>query len=453
MTYVLWFLLWTGVDPRYTVETISLTGAQNFQLSRELVDDIQRLVGQRFDQQALDELVAAVGNELRGHSVTYKVAPGDQPEHVRIVLEVAPRPEAPAASEPAQINVNERYTIEDVQLTGIDRKRLSDRLREDLRKLIGARFSQQALDDILRRLRREVRPRRVAQKVLRGDKPEHVKVEIEVIRRRAEEAALHLSKFLYHSKQGWSAKAIGDASIGRNTSLIGGLVSDGDDRLERYAGIVAGFEAKQVATERVRLRFLFETYHQIWNRATLTALTSRPDLPGIYRTRQNFEPTLVVTPARGLSLTAGASLQLVRTQFPAAHTEAANAAVGGLQYRPRWEDPAGNRHDLDLGYEVRAAGRTLHSDFPRRRRPAEGSAFSWRWRWCPEAIPCRPARRACLGSGRNACRPPGSRAWRCGRRWPAPSPPSLPPPPGAPRRLRTAGSNRCGAASASRPRS
>ena len=71
-----------GVEGGATVESISLTGAQNYRLSQGLVEQIQRLIGEKFNQPALDDLARGIGNELGGYSVSQKVTPGDQPEQI-----------------------------------------------------------------------------------------------------------------------------------------------------------------------------------------------------------------------------------------------------------------------------------------------------------------------------------------------------------------------------------
>ncbi|MBI3696031.1 MAG: BamA/TamA family outer membrane protein [Acidobacteria bacterium] len=353
-----------GVDADATIQSISLTGAQNYQLSQGLVAQLQRLIGQKFNQQALDDLARGIGNELGGHSVSQKVTSGDQPDQVRVVLEVLPQGEARQGSgEEPELNVNARYTVEDVHLTGPDQRKLTKELKQELQKLVGEKFNQEALDELKRRIKKELRIGSITQKVTRGEKPEHVKVELELSSGQDREAEINLSKVVYHAKQGWSATVVGDFNIAPQTSLLLGIASNGDDLLERYAGLMAGFESKRVVTDRLRLRFLFQTFHEQWNRATLAALESANDGPGIYRTRKSFEPTLTVSLARPLTLSAGTSLQLVQTQFPTARTEAANAAVGGLRYHQRFEDSQNNKHDLEASYEVRAAGRTFDSDF------------------------------------------------------------------------------------------
>src|SRR5712692_8114429 len=197
-------LLANGVSIRAAaqiVESISLTGAQNYNLSADLLQQIQRLNGQRYDQASLDELAKAVGNELRDCAVSQRVAPSEQPDHVKVVFEVTPRVGAPAGVEP-ETNVNSRYTVEDVEVKGADKKKLSKTISDDIQKLIGKKFSQEAFDDLAGRIRRELHASAVSNRVVRGEKPEHVRVVLEVNPERENLHEVNLSKFLYDSKQG-----------------------------------------------------------------------------------------------------------------------------------------------------------------------------------------------------------------------------------------------------------
>jgi hypothetical protein len=264
------------------------------------------------------------------------------------------------APTPLEFNVNSRYIVESVEFAG-DSPGLSTRLREEIQRAVGQKLNSAYLEDLARQIEREVRARTVTHRVERGSRPDHVKVVFQITRSEPR-FDLSVPKFLYHSKQGWSAGV--DATVAVSSHRFAfGLVSDGDELAERYAGLLARYENRRLGTDRLRLRFDFESYHQQWNNATLEALDQRADVPGIYRTRHNFQPVLAYEPVRGLTLAAGASFQQIQTQFPAARTEAANAVVTTLRYQRRPESSGPNHHSLDAGYSLRAATRSLDSDF------------------------------------------------------------------------------------------
>src|SRR5258707_297509 len=118
-----------------------------------------------------------------------------------------------------------------------------------------------------------------------------------------------LEQFLYHSTQGWTGVVEGVTKAGPNTFAFR-LLSDGDELLERNAGIAARYDYAHLGSDRVALGFQFESYHTQWNRST----GENPE--AIYRTRQNYEPTITITLAKPLTLTAGLSFERAQMQFP-----------------------------------------------------------------------------------------------------------------------------------------
>ena len=275
-----------------------------------------------------------------------------------------------AGTQDSDLNVNKRYTVDTVIVAGKGWKtniadqqndRISAGLRKDLLVLIGQKLNPAVLDGISARLKKEFSAREVSHQILRGDRPEHVRVEFE-IRPATFGVDATVTKFLYDSKQGWS----GVGSVGftvQQNSFGFGMASDGDTLNERFAGIGARYENKHLGTDRLGLRFKFESFHQQWNRTTLDALASGPNLTSdAYRTRQNFEPTATFSLAKPLTLEIGVGFERLQNQFPAAHTEAANALITSLRYHQRLTE-AEYQQDVDAGYTLRAATKLLGTDF------------------------------------------------------------------------------------------
>jgi hypothetical protein len=271
-----------------------------------------------------------------------------------------------AGTQDSEFNVNSRYTVETVVISAegwrtdlaADRDpqgKLSSALRKDASALIGEKLNPGMLDDVARRLRKEMRARSVEHHVLRGKLPDYVQVVFEVKLRPAR-FDVSVPKFLYTSKQTWTGAAEATATIGHN-GFTAGFVSDGDELTERFTGLVARYENNKLASDRVHFRFEYGDYHEQWN-----AATERLGLSGLYRTRRNFEPEVTFTLARPLTLSVGASFQQMEDRFPAAQTETANALISTLRYHRRLED-AENQHDVDAGYNLRVATQILGSDF------------------------------------------------------------------------------------------
>ncbi len=269
--------------------------------------------------------------------------------------------QTPATQPAAEINVNSRYIIERVDIAGFGDRTLSARVMDQIRNLTGERFSQAALDDLIKQIRSELHVTRVTQTVMRGSQPDHIRVVLEAHSRTVRFEA-NIPHFVYQSKQGWSGGAEGAIQVG--TSTVGvGMRSDGDELIERFAGVNARYENRRLGSDRVGFRFDFESYHQQWNQATLDTLGSSPDIPGIYRSRRSLNPALTLALAKPLTLYVGASFDSIETQFPAARNQSSNALVNTLRYHRRLEDSDSNKHDLDASYHLRAATTILGSDF------------------------------------------------------------------------------------------
>jgi hypothetical protein len=254
-------------------------------------------------------------------------------------------------------NINSKYTVESVVVVPESvSKRLSSGIQSDIDALIGKKFDPVAADKVRTRIGDQVH-RKVERIIERGDKPEHVKLVYSAPRVFQTDA--DVTKLAYHSKHGWTSGIQAPFDVGPLTLRVG-VQSDSDTSLERLAGYNLGVSAK--AGDRVRLRFDFGAFHTQWNATTLLALESRPDLPGIYRERYIASPSISIAIAEPVVFTVGFDIQHFQTQFPAARFEESNALTTTLRYRRRWASDA-SRQEVDAGYGLRAATRSLGSDY------------------------------------------------------------------------------------------
>jgi hypothetical protein len=271
----------------------------------------------------------------------------------------------PAGHLAAAVNVNSRYTVEAIEITGFNTARIGDSLAAKLQRVIGTSYDTEVLDELARQMRKDLHAKSVTQHLARGSSPENVKVVFDVTRR---SAAIDISvpKFLYHSKQGWSAQVEGTTTIARNHNVTFGVVSDGDELPERFAGIRAGYENLHVGSDRVHFRFLFEDYHEQWNGATVAAL-GQPSLylnaPDLYRARRNYEPLISFNVIKPLVITAGASFERLEENLPGLRNEGANALVLGIHYHKRSGETDTEGHVTDASYDARLAIKSLGSDY------------------------------------------------------------------------------------------
>ena len=265
------------------------------------------------------------------------------------------------------VNVNSRYTIEAVEVGEKYESKLSPRLKSDLIKVVGEKFDQATIDRLRERLRKELRGYEVVQKVLRGAKPETVRVVFEIIRKKLDQDIV-VPRLVYHARQNWSFGADGHLRL-HGHHMTFGMLTDNDERLERYSGIRGGYERE---TEVFRAGFTVESYRAQWSGATLTAVDAQSEIPGIYRERLQVHPNVVIQPLEPLTVSFGVSIHRFEMQFPAARNELSNAFTTALRYDERWENSTLGNYGVEGGYSLRAATNSLDSDFVYTRHAIDG---------------------------------------------------------------------------------
>jgi outer membrane protein assembly factor BamA len=270
----------------------------------------------------------------------------------------APLPDGPSDDESGPTNVNTRMIVESVQISGEGSAKLSDPLRSELGQVAGKNFDQPLLERLTGRIKQELHTPDVRMHVVKGDMPDNVIVNFEIGAEHEKRFDLDLARFLYDSKQGWSGQGHATVNIHENAFSFG-MVSDGDQLSERYAGIQAAFERKHIFTDRLQLRFDFSSYHEQWNDATL--LEAPPD--DIYRTRTQFSPMATFVILEPLVASFGVDFARYRLSLPVAKTESSNAVVSTLRYHQRWGSAQDRgEHDLRASYLERAGTHFLESD-------------------------------------------------------------------------------------------
>lgn len=287
-------------------------------------------------------------------------------------------PPTPAHLRSASVNVNSRYIVEAVDLNGYSSAKIADALRDRIEAMIGQPYDSEAIDGIAKDLRKEIHAKTVTQHIAKGSNPEMVRLVYEVTRR---SAGLEISvpKFLYHSKQGWSGQIEASTTVARNNTFVFGVVSDGDELIERYTGINARYENSHIGTNRIRFQFLFENYHEQWNR--LTNAVEIPHLagsgePDVYRSRRNYQPLFSFVIAKPLTITVGASVQTLNEVLPGVRTESSNALILGFRYHKQLGGAEESLKTFDGAYDLRAATKDLGSDYIFTRQHWVG-AYNW----------------------------------------------------------------------------
>jgi hypothetical protein len=282
-----------------------------------------------------------------------------------------------AGTQDSEFNVNTRYTVENILVAGSGwttdlvashDDHVSFGIRRDLVALIGQKLNPAALDELARRLRKEFHARTVDHHVMRGKAPDTVQVVFE-IKLHPARFDVSVPKFAYNSNQGFNGAGEATATLNHH-SFTAGVVSDGDDLLERYTGFEARYENSHLGSDNLRFRFEFDDYHDLWNQRTAVEAG-----PALYRSRENFEPVLTVAVARPLTVSFGMSFERMQDEGPDARIEAANAFVASARFRSRKENEQ-DRQDFDAGYDLRSGMRTLANDYAYNRHH-----FEFRYTW------------------------------------------------------------------------
>ena len=249
-----------------------------------------------------------------------------------------------------ELNVNSRYTVENVHISGEKLKlRISDPLQTDLNHMVGQKLDDSKIKRLAERIQNELSAIRVDVKIVKGHEPDHVIVNFEVSPSHRQDFDMNVTKFLYNSKEGWTGVG-GVSTRVHGNAFTFGLLSDGDTAVERFAGIRAKYERPNLGTERLKLSFEFDSYHEQWNRSTLVQASPLD----IYRSRQSFTPEATLSILPSLDWSFGVSFARLRVPvagaFTTSKTESSNAVVNTLRYHQRW----GSDHD-DIDHEIQAA--------------------------------------------------------------------------------------------------
>jgi hypothetical protein len=259
----------------------------------------------------------------------------------------------------AETNVNQRYTIESISIGGVryDQAKLPSHLRRRIMALLGAHCDVAALDELATDLRKELHLRAVSQRLLKGSEPDRVRVNFEVERKTVE---FSVPRFLFHSRQGVTGEVDAGTHVGQNAFTLG-AVSNGDNLVERFTGIVAHYEENKVGTDKLGFGVTFEDYHEQWNQATRDAITPDSGL-SLYRARVNVAPEFTFLLARPLTVSLGASFEYLDPEDRTEPSRKANALTGELRFGHKIEGETAQQ-TVDTRYSFRAGMRGMGSDY------------------------------------------------------------------------------------------
>ena len=347
------------------IEAAEISGLALNRLSAELQQDITALVGAPLNRELVDALANRIEAERPELIVAVRhVARRDGT--VRVIFLVA------RISDDRDLvsNINARYTVDSVEISGISDGAVSQTLRDDLQTLVGNRLDPDEAERLQGRLAAELPGYRVRRRVSRGRRSERVRV-IFVVREietpRMIPLAPSRSKLVYHSDLGWSG-VLDIPMGGRDQRVTLGLVGDNyDDLIEEYSGYRLRIESRKVATERIGLSFEFANLRQTWRDATQSAAKHDPRIAGLYRARMSIEPMVTVAISPHLRVSAGASVTELESLFQSGAPQKASTANLTIGYDQHWELESGATQTAAASYQLRDATSALESDLDYKR--------------------------------------------------------------------------------------
>lgn len=336
------------------------------QLSPGLRAEIASLAGSTLSQQQLRGLADRIEGEQPG-TVAAVRAVAQPAGDVRIVFLVARIDE----SQTLQANINARYVIERVEITGIDTSTIDARLRDDLQALTGRQMDPAEVERLERALDASLPEHQVRRRIERGTEPGNVTVILEVTPQPRSWIPFTRtrSNLVYHAYQGWGGAL--DAPFGsRNHQFtIGGVVNDEDTLVEQYSGWRFRFEGRELATARLGASIEFSTLRQTWREATLDAIASN-GLPRAYRARRTIEPVVTFAFTPSVRVRGGVSVSDLESLSTAPDAQMASALVAGLAVNHRWQLRDGGVQQIAGSYEMRRGLPSLNSDLAYTRQSA-----------------------------------------------------------------------------------
>ena len=329
-------------------------------------------------RQAIDALVRGPLSQARVVELASRIE-AEQPELVVAVRSVL-RPDGEARviflvariSDDRDIasNINARYTVDSVEISGVEDSAVSQELRDDMQALVGERLDPDGAARLHERLEAELPGYTVRRRVRRGRRSARVRVIFvvsELETPRWIPFAPSRSKLVYHSTLGWSG-VLDIPMGGRDNRLTLGLVGDNDDDLiEEYSGYRVRLESRKVATERLGLSLEFAELRQSWRDATLSAAALNPQIAAVYRERRTIEPMVTVAFSPHVRVSYGASVTELESLFRSSGSQMASTANFSIGYDQRWELASGATEAVEASYELRAATTALESDLDYKR--------------------------------------------------------------------------------------
>ena len=145
------------------VESIEFEGIDACEISEDLRAEARSLEGRKYNEKTVNHLADKLRNDLMHRyeiSVHNTLVAGREPIHVKIVFRADKRhqkPEAPHSD--TEVNINERYIVENVEFKGIDESRIRTDLREEAQSFEKQKYNAEAAHEYANKLSAELKGR------------------------------------------------------------------------------------------------------------------------------------------------------------------------------------------------------------------------------------------------------------------------------------------------------
>jgi hypothetical protein len=335
------------------IEAAEVLGISTDQLSPGLRRDIDGLSGRPLARPDVTQLARRIEEERPDVVVAVRID-GRGGDHARVFFLVA------RISDDARLgtNINARYTVESVEIEGLDEREISAALRDRLQALVGGQLDPALADTLVEALEAERPGYDVARRIERGTRRGRIRVVFKFSENeqlRWLPFARSRSKFVYHSDAGWSA--VHDIPIGMRDHRVtlGYAADDNDTLVEEYSGVRLRFESRRIGSERIGASLEAAWLNNTWRAPTLAALDADPALPEPYRQRLTVEPRVTVALTRSLRASGGVSLSSLESLRQSPDSQMASAVVGSLAFSQRWNRDRRTYQIAEASYELRAS--------------------------------------------------------------------------------------------------
>lgn len=360
------------------IRSAQVSGIDDDRLSPGLRADINALTGTGLNRERLRELAFRIEAE-RPEAVAAVRAVDDPEGNLRVVFFVA-RLDTDAT------NINSRYFVERVEITGVSEALVEQSLRDELHALAGKPLESEEAEALQKRLTDAMPGYRISRTISRGSERGRIVVVFKVekgesLRWLHFEAPAPNSKGLFHSDQGWSWLI--DLGIGTRDLRVTPrfAIDNSDDLVEEYSGIGVRIEDRNVGSERFGLSFETAHYDSDWEEETLAALLNSPGIPGgLYDSRTMVEPKASFAISRYFRVDGGVSIVELEPELETVDSTVANAWVFGASYDRRWreEKPIERGHGGSAAFTMRWGTDALQSDLEYKRYFGSGGyGYTW----------------------------------------------------------------------------